>query len=144
MEEVLPHFGDSRFHGAPAAFHLQGCYPALRKHIAAVSKLISKQKSLRSALQHVILQHVGHPAAYKAKELAIKAVVEAAFKERIMYDKNKHKHALVGGAPPLRVSLADHDQRSTSQTERPNRNGRTARRSERPPAVEAGAPHTVP
>ena len=95
MKEVLSHFGDSRFHGAPAAFHLQGCYPALRKHIAAVSKLISKQKSLRSALQHVILQHVGHPAAYKAKELAIKAVVEAAFKEQVMYGKDNHNHNTV-------------------------------------------------
>ena len=67
------------------------CYPALRTHITTVSKLISKQKSPRSALQHVILQHIGRPAAYKVKELAIKAVVQAAFKERIMYDEKKHK-----------------------------------------------------
>ena len=83
------------------------CYPALRTHITTVSKLISKQKSPRSALQHVILQHIGRPAAYKVKELAIKAVVEAAFKERIMYDKDKHKtvcHACYSYCPQCKCT----------------------------------------
>ena len=83
------------------------CYPALRTHITTVSKLISKQKSPRSALQHVILQHIGRPAAYKVKELAIKAVVEAAFKERIMYDEKKHKtvcHACYSYCPQCKCT----------------------------------------
>ena len=82
-------------------------YPGLRTHITTVSKLISKKKSPRSALQHVILQHIGRPAAYKVKELAIKAVVDAAFKERIMYDENKHStvcHACYSYCPQCKCT----------------------------------------
>ena len=83
------------------------CYPALRKHITAVSKLISKQKSPRSALQHVILQHIGRPAAFKVKELAVKAVVEVVFKERVMYDKEQHNtvcHACYSYCPQCKCT----------------------------------------
>ena len=41
-------------------------------------------------MSSLYLQHVGHSTACKIKDLAVKAVVEAAFKERVMYDKEQH------------------------------------------------------
>lgn len=82
-------------------------YPALRKHIASVVKLIKEQKSPSSALQNIILRHIGRPAAVRAKEIAVKSVVTEALNERVMYDKEQHDavcHACYSYCPQFKCT----------------------------------------
>ena len=70
-------------------------YPSLRTHINAIIRLILRKASPHDALISVILQHIGRASARKVKDVAIAEVINAALKERMLYDNNKRTNVTV-------------------------------------------------
>jgi hypothetical protein len=68
-----------------------GKYPALRKHMIVLIKLIKQKKAPKSSLMNMILQYMGRHTANMALQISTSASVNYAIKRRILYNKYKHK-----------------------------------------------------